>query len=395
MEAIATTSFTDTFSYGELRSIVKQPRGACVSLFLPIQRGLPSHQPDATRLAHLLRQAERQLRARGEPSIAIGNLLAPIWQLSEDHAFWAHQGSGLAILTGPELLRVYRLPSAIEEAALVDDRPQIVPLLPLLQQDGQFYILSLGLDRTELLLSTRYDSTTIALRDLPASLKDSLKYDEFAKQAQLHPGIPGRGGERGAIFHGQGARDDMLAKEEIRRYFQQIDRAVLAALHDARAPLVLAGVAYLLPIYRAASGYAHLAEAGIMCNPAGLSHAELRAQAWALVAPGFDRERADAVEYFGTIAGSHPGRATSYLRAIVPAACAGQIATLFVAAGRRQWGRFDPASGALEIHDTATASDSELVNLAAAHTLIHGGAVYVVTPDQLAAAAPLAAVLRY
>jgi hypothetical protein len=394
MEATA-TSFVDSLSYEELRGIVRQPSGLCVSLFLPIQRGAPGSQPNASRLGHMLHQAERLLHLRGETTIAIGNLLAPAWQICEDLGYWAHQGAGLAILVGAELLRVYRLLVAVEELVVVDDRPQIVPLLPLIQNDGRLYVLSLGLERAELLLCTRYDSATITLRDLPASLKESLKYDEFAKQPQLHPGVPGHAGERGAIFHGQGARDDMVAKQEIGRYFQQIDQAVLAALRDARAPLVLAGLGYLLPIYRAVNSYANLTEAGIPCNPSNMSAAELRAQAWAIVAPGFEREHADAAERFRLIAATEPARATSYMRAIVPAAWAGRIATLFVGAGQRRWGRFDPASGVLSIHELAEAADTELVNLAAAHTLIHGGAVHVVTPDQLAAAAPLAAVLRY
>lgn len=389
------TRFIDTLSYSELRSIIKQPIGICISLFMPIERAEPLRQQNPIRLENLLRQAEALLLAHGQSLAATQELLAPAWQLSEDRSFWTHQSAGLAVFVAPELFRVYRLPRAFAELVVVNERPHIAPLLPMLQEDGLFYVLALSLDGIRLLCRTHYDLSAVPLHGVPASLKDALKYDEFAKQTRSHPGIPGRGGERGPIFHGEGARDDQLAKEEILRYFQQVDRGVHAALRDQHAPLLLAGVAYLLPIYRSANSYPHLLDQGIPCNPDDLRPEELHARAWEIVAPHFDRERVAAADRYQLLAGTKPAQASSYLRAIVPAAYAGRVATLFVATGQRRWGAFDPATGFLTLHEATEPRDTELVNFAVIHTILHAGTVYTVTPAQLPDAAPVAAIFRY
>jgi len=394
MEATVTHSI-DTLSYDELRSLIKQPVSICTSLFLPIEWAEPARQQNWIRLENLLRQAETMLLARDLSLAEAQDLLAPAWQLTEERSFWAHQSAGLAIFAAPELFRVYRLPRAFEELVVVDEQLHIAPLLPLVQQDGRYYLLELGLDRVQLLHATHYEISPVPLHDMPTSLKDALKYDEFAKQAQFHPGIRGRGGERGAIFHGQGARDDRLVKEKILRYFQQVDRSVQAVLREERAPLLLAGIAYLLPIYRSANSYPHLLEQTIACNRDDLTRADLLARAWKIVAPNLDLELAAAADRYGVLAWTHPAQATNYLRAIVPAAYAGRIATLFVATGQRRWGTFDPNTTTLTVHEAAEPRDIELVNDTIIHTLLNGGTVYVVTPARLPEAAPLAAMFRY
>lgn len=385
----------DRLSRDELRTLIEQPAGPCVSLFLPIERAEPERHHSPTQLENMLRQAEQRLGGYGLDQLAAHDMLAPAYQLVEDQAFWAHQGQGLALFVTADLLRIHRLPLGFEQQVVVDRRPLITPLLPLLAGDSQFYLLALGLGGVRLFAGTLYGLCPVALEDLPASLKDALRYDDFAKQAQLHPGIPGHGGERGAIFHGQGARDGALAKQEVLRYFQLVERSVRHALRDARAPLLLAGVAYLLPIYRTANSYPQLIEDQIAVNPDDLGLDELHARAWALAAPLFERARVAAAERYQQLRATHPGLATGYLRAIIPAAYDGRVETLFVAAGQQRWGAFEPVSGELMLHDQAGPRDSELLNLAATESLLHGGTVYAVAPEQMPEAGPLAAILRY
>ena len=361
MEATAIRQM-DSLSRDELRRLITQTADPCVSLFLPIEQAQPTRQQNPIRLENLLRQGEQRLIARGLDAEAAHDLLAPVYQLIEDRAFWAHQADGLAVFAAAELFRVYRLPLAFEELAVVDARAHITPLLPLLN-GGQFHVLALGLGGVRLFQGTQFGLSPVTLHGAPASLQDALAYDEFAKQPQLHAGIPGRGGERGAIFHGQGARDDQVAKEETLRYFQQVDHAVCHALRDEHAPLLLAGIAYLLPIYRAANSYPQLIEDGITVNPDDLQLNELHARAWARVAPRFDQARADAVERYRMLRGTTPALATSYLRAIIPAAYDGRVDALLLASGQRQWGSFDPVSGELALHEDAGPRDSELLDL--------------------------------
>lgn len=382
----------DTLTRDDLRGLIEQPRGTSVSIFLPTPRAEPELHQHAIRLENLLRQAEARLLAAGCSPEAARQQLGAAYDLLGDRQFWARHGAGLALFAGPDVFRVYRVPLDLEELVVVNERPYVAPLLPLLNDDGQFYVLALGLGGVRLLRAGHYRMSQVALHGVPASLPDALKYDDFAKQAQFHPS---GGGRAGAVFYGQGARDGRAAKAEILRYFQLVDHGVREQLHDQRAPLVLAGVAYLLPIYREASTYAHLLVQGVACNPDHLPPEELRARAWALVAPMFARERVVALDRYRLLAGMQLALASSYLRAIVPAAHAGRVDTLFVAAGHRQWGIFEPTSGMLTLHEEAQPRDAELVDLAAAQTLLNSGSVYAIAPQQMPDSAPLAAIFRY
>jgi hypothetical protein len=66
-----------------------------------------------------------------------------------------------------------------------------------------------------------------------------------------------------------------------------------------------------------------------------------------------------------------------------------------VAAGQRRWGRFERASGELLLRPEPGPQDAELLDMAAAQTLLHGGMVYLVAAGQLPDGAPVAAILRY
>ena len=80
---------------------------------------------------------------------------------------------------------------------------------------------------------------------------------------------------------------------------------------------------------------------------------------------------------------------------MLPAAYNGRIDTLFLADGAHGWGTYDPASDTLTLHEAAEPRDSDLLNLAASETLLHGGTVYALAPDHVPGAAPCAAIFRY
>jgi hypothetical protein len=164
-------------------------------------------------------------------------------------------------------------------------------------------------------------------------------------------------------------------------------------LAEETAPLVLAGVDYLLPIYREVTSYPHLLDAVITGNPEELSEAELHEAAWPLVEPRFaDAERV-AVDRYRQLAGA--GQVSSDLDEILSAAHHGRVDTLFVALNRQRWGQFDTATQRSRIHAQPEPEDQDLLDLAAVQTLLQSGVVYAVEPEQMPAAADIAAICRY
>jgi hypothetical protein len=276
---------------------------------------------------------------------------------------------------------------------VVGERFHLKPLLPLLSGDGRFYVLALSQAEVRLFQCTRYSVGEVALESIPGSLAEALRYDDPERQLQFHTGTPTGTGKRAALFHGHGVGTDDT-KDNILRYFRQVDRGLRALLGEESAPLVLAGVDYLFPIYREANTYPNLLEKRITGNPEGLTAKELHGQAWKIVEFHFQREQKDAAARYRQFTGTD--RASSDLKAIVPAAYHGRVEVLFVAVGIQRWGSFDPQENVVHLHRTPEPGDEDLLDLAAIQTLLHGGAVYAVeqegVPDQKAS---MAALYRY
>ena len=110
---------------------------------------------------------------------------------------------------------------------------------------------------------------------------------------------------------------------------------------------MLAGVEYLLPLYKEAAAYAHVVEAGVTGDPNSQRAEELHERAWVLVEPLFRKDRQDAVDRYRRYAGT--GQAPSDLKEVLLAACYGRVETLFVAVDVQQWGTFD--ADTQEYHD--------------------------------------------
>lgn len=92
------------------------------------------------------------------------------------------------------------------------------------------------------------------------------------------------------MFHGH-AVDAEENKDEIVQYFREVDRNLRKILHDETAPLVLAGVDFLLPLYKNAAAYTHLLDDGIFGNPEDRRAEDLHAAAWKIVQSHFMKTR--------------------------------------------------------------------------------------------------------
>jgi hypothetical protein len=387
-----------TVSRESLQPLMETQHGPCISLFMPTDRTGVAGQQDQLRIRRLIREAESLVRGKAQlHSAQMEDLLEPLRALLDDKQFWQHGSSGLAIFRSSKVFRSLRLPSSFKEQVVVGDHFYLKPLLPLLTYDGRFYILALSHNAVRLLACTHDSTSELKLPEqVPTSLAEFLRGEERANELQSHSsasfGSVGRGGRHPAIFHGQGVGIDD-EKDDVLRYFQHIDRGLHERLRDETAPLVLAGVEYLFPLYQQANSYPHLLEQGIAGNPDKLKADTLRGKAWAIVEPVVLQARQEAAVQYRDLADTE--RTSANTSEIVPAAYYGRVASLFVARDQEQWGTFDPATGTLQIHEQAQPGDGDLLDLAATQTLQHDGSVYAVEQSGMPDEAPLAAVFRY
>jgi hypothetical protein len=356
-------------------------------------------QQDPIRLKNLLAEAGERLLASGLRRPDVGEMLAPAQALVQNGHFWQHQGEGLAILIGRGLFRHYRLPRKpgrkLEPLVVVGERFHVKPLLPLLSNAGRFYLLALSLGQVRLFQGTRWRLDEIDLEGVPTSLDDALCYDDPEKQLQFHTSTRGPGGvgQRPATFHGQGVSADD-EKDNILRFFHRVDKAIRSILRGDK-PLVLAGVEHLPPLYQEANSYPHLVEDAVQAEPEALPVADLHERAWQIVEPHFAADRRAAAARYAQLAGAGGERASDDLEQVVLAAYRGRVASLFVAAGLQRWGSFDADTNLVRVRAFRAPDDEDLLDFAAVYTLLNGGAVYLVEPEEVPGGSAVAAIFRY
>lgn len=376
----------DLFTRADLRTLLAEGEGPCVSLFMPAHRG--GAEEDPIRFRNLLDGAEERLGAYGLRGPAAGGFLAPLRSLQADGAFWSNQSDGLAAFRGRDFLRVYRLPCAFREELDVGGLFRVAPVLPLLAGDGRFFVLALSQNGVRLFQGTRFTASPVDLKGVPRNLAEALRTHDRDEVLTFHT-RPTSGGTWGAIFEGHGVGIDDK-KDDLLHYFQKIDRGLHDLLREERAPLVLAAVDYLMPIYREANTYPHLLEQGINGSPDRLGGKDLHDWAWAIVEPHFREALRRAADVYHQAAAV--GKATADAKRIIPAAYRGEVETLFVAQGRHLWGALAPTADRVELHDRQVVGDEDLLNLTAIHTLRHGNTVHVLPSEQVPAGGPLAAI---
>jgi hypothetical protein len=383
MDLITTTDFDE---------LIQPQEGLCVSIFMPTNRTAAETQKDMIRFKNLLSQAQETMVGMKSRYAAAQAFLDPMQGLLQDHAFWKQQREGLAVFLSTRAFRYYRLPITFEELVVVSDRFHIKPLLRLLAGDGHFYVLAISQNEVRLLRCTRYLVNEVDLKDVPGSLAAALRHEDREKQLQFHTGTSSRTGQRPAVFHGHGVGIDDT-KDDILRFFRRVDRGLKSILRGEKAPLVLAGVDYLFPIYRQANTYGNLLSQGIAGNPESVSAEQLHRKAWNMVQPYFQEGMATALARYKELSGAERG--SNDLRQIVPAAYYGKVEVLFVALGIQQWGAFDSQNSLVQVRQEPERGDQDLLDFAAIETLNKRGTVYAVEPDEVPGEGIVAALFRY
>ena len=380
------------FTADDLKAITDAQEGNCVSIFMPTHRTAADIHKDTIRFKNLVRETQETLTNMGVRKVDAQNFTDPLQGLLGDRAFWEHQSDGLAAFLSARLFRYYRLPIGLEELVVVANRFHMKPLLPLVAGDIRFYVLAISQNQVRLLECSRYSVRELDPGPVPKSLAEALKHDDPERQLQFHTGTSTGTGKRPALFHGHGVGVDDT-KDNILRYFRQIDRGLCNLVQGKKAPLVLAGVDYLFPIYREASSYGNLFDDGIAGNPEGMSAHELHHQAWRIVEPYFHENESEAVARYNEFQGTD--RVTNDLKEVIPAAYYGRVELLFVAVGVQQCGTFDPKNNRVDIREKPEPYDMDLLDFAAVQALTKGGAVFALPPEKVPDGGLLAALIRY
>jgi hypothetical protein len=255
-------------------------------------------------------------------------------------------------------------------------------------------VLALSLNNVRLFQANADTMSDVAL-NFPTSMNEALWTDEPERYLNLHSGSvnqpEGKGGS--AIFHGHNIADE--EKTNILRFLQSVNEGLNTLLEDKNVPMVLAGVDYILSMYREVATYQNILRDSVPGSPDRENLKELHHQASNIVRPILEESQKKAFEKYEQLHGQKNGLAISDIRIAVKAAKFGQVETLFVPLGLQKWGRYDVQSNQVILESGPNPENEDLLDLAAAETILNSGQVFAVPHEQLPGKGDLAAILRY
>lgn len=384
-----------------------------ITLYAPTHRAGSQKEQDRIRLKNLLREACDALVAEGMRTADADRFCSPIAELVADDSFWRQTADGLAVFVSEDLVQTIVLEKTVPEQSVIGDRFYLRPLLAAHTGDRRFFALAVDRNGCRLFAGDGATIERLPLEDAPVSLADELRYDE-TQDAVQYSSMPApqsaAGGKRptAAIFHGHGGEKD-TDKINLERYLRKVEAVVSrSAACTSDAPLVLLGVEYELASYRSLSTCPSLVPQAVFGATDELTEYEIHTRALEALEPRFAEADTAALRELTEKRGS--SAVTDDVTEIVAAAATGRVKMLFFDDSAGPFGTFDREGFDVEVlgvdppphlrermagsSAVATQYGWDLVDLAAAETLLHDGEVHAVSSESETVRG-VAAVLRY
>ncbi|MBG6233682.1 hypothetical protein IWX76_000237 [Pedobacter sp. CAN_A7] len=374
------------------KELLQFQNSACVSIYIPTHRsGMQvNEKQDVIVFKNALQAAQSSLQQQGLTPPEIEKLLKPALKLVGDDHFWNNQAEGLAVFISQGFDKIIHLPFTVPEKCYVNATFYLTPLLPAMLKTKEFYLLALSKHDAKFYQGNEFGLQLVEVEGLPNGMDDVVHFEEKEGRQLFRKG-GGSGAEIGGSHGHEGPNDD---KANITTYFQEVDRTLMAeVLHDKNAPLLLAGVEYLIPIYKSVSKYKPILEEAITGNQEREAVQALFEKAKKPLIPYFEQRTKEALEkYYTQIA---TAATSSMPEKVIPASHYAQVSELFIAKGQHLWGTFNKNDNQLEVHEQKQPGDACLLNQAAVQTLSNGGNVYMLDQDQMPKDSLIAASFRF
>lgn len=376
----------------ELRSLMDVQKGPCASLYISFPpSGEPSRQA-RIKLKNAIRELETLLEKSDTDRKEIVSFLEPLQRLLTDVPFWKSLNTALAMFLSKDDLRYFWLPVEVKDLVTFSERFHIKPLIQFFSGEEQYYLLALSQKKVRFFRGSRYSLDQLEIEDLPSGLKEGLKYEEREKTLQRVHGTPGGKAGKGGLSPAHGAGYE-LTKDDILKYFKMVDKAIRNAVDDTKIPLLVAAVESEISLFNRITAYPSVVGKGIPGNSDNLPSHELHCRSMEIMGPFFKEKEEKAIREYNEKVGS--GRTAEDIKQLISMAPEGRIQTFFVARDCRQWGHYDPSRDRMEIHNEKLKGDQDLLDLAAYHTILAGGTVYVVDPERVPGGGLSSAIFRY
>ncbi len=360
-------------------AIINEPY--CISILLPTHRSGKevTEMIDQKVLKQQVKEIIKQLKSDELEENEIEEILEPVKKLVEDSGFWKHQSDGLAIFRNKNLFEYYKLPVRFDAFAHIADHFYPTPLIHYINDTGKFYLLALSLSYVRVYECYSHQISELETKELiPEKLEDVVGFDYREKSLQFRQG---QTGTDQSMFHGHGRTNEEEKKLEILKLFREVNKGLMQLLKDQEAPLVIAAVDYLMPIYKQANSYINLQEDFVAGNPEHEDPASLQEKARSLMESYFSRDNRKKAKAFELALSDH--KASYNEDEIIPATINKRVDTLFIKNGEKMWGIYDKNTNKIISLSRDSDQATCLVNMAAMHTILNNGKVIIAEPDEM------------
>jgi hypothetical protein len=386
----------DIPTLAEFKALTQIRGQACISLYLPTSHLGTDAKFNRTAFKDLAKEALSQLKEAGTDKKKVSvfeerfeQLAGPEQDVQDEdkirklqrakpdpiEQFWHYQGSGLAVLATPDMMRTFRLPDRPKRLAEVADRLHLTPLMRVMTSPHDVFVLALAEESVRLIRAfTNFPPQRIQVPDLPSSAEEATRRPSF------HVRAPRR-------------RLQKLEGEKVllHQYARKVERATHAVFAGQNAPLVLAAAEPLASMFRSLNTYPRLADEMIAGNP-DLTDAELEDAAIPILDRLYARELKAVLALYDEL---KPRRATIDVSYAAHAATAGAIDQLLVDLDAVVPGLVSDIDGSVTYSASDDAETCSVVDEVARRALYTGARVMGARKNELPDHAPLTAILRY
>lgn len=370
------------------------PTTTRVTMYIPVEAtASPPHiTENQIRFKNLFHKAIEQSADRPDAAGLVKELTAFLDEHIESLDFWKSQSRGMLICAEPGAIHLFRLPVDTEEYVAVDNTYHIAPVLALLQDAREYYVLSLAQQNPTLYEGDMYGLTPSAI-SLPETMRSALGIDEPNQQTENQGSATGSSLNTG-WFNGRGGARDPQDTDRL-RYFHLIDKILLDKA-DRSKPLILAGIDAETAEYRGLSKYPQILNASVAGNHTETRPEELFIKTRQIVLEELvTPEHAAAREEYERLSGANPDRVAHDTKSIAAAAEQGRIDKLLAMMARHTTDTVqDKVESVLRI-TFPEAERSKTLNNLAMQVWQMSGKVFSLLPHEMPNGAPMVARLRY
>ena len=384
-----------TLSEQQFKELASRTGDVVISIYTPTSKqSTDSYQTDKTHFKNKLKEIGRELQSVHQlEEEQIKNLLKPAQELLDNLEFWQNSDKMLAYFIFDGAAEFHRLPAPISEPMyLVGKRPFLLPLIPQLNNDGDFYLLHLNTEKIQLFKGSRntFEEVELNEEEIPLSYaKEEEANDEF-QGVRKRQGSLGSGGDFAAHGEGPGEERKQLVQNYVHRLANKLDKK----LGQSPLPLYLAGLDYLIPMFRQASRYPLLQQKH-MGTLNGKSKQEIHQHAWELAEDHFLEEKNKRKEEFGFRASRNLAISKDPEK-LIKTAITGGVDTLLVNKKHRHlWGTYNGDGFEVTFQEGPTGDNHCMIDLAALSVINSGGRVFMLPHEEMPDQALIAGTLRY